>query len=365
MNILIVFLLLLGIAGAIGGIYFLPKISKTKIIAVSLLVVVTFSALFFYEIYEAAQTLPPNTHIINKYEMDTELIVGETPTIYKLYFNGKVTPLFSNDNICCVSKFSLSPNGKKVVFHEMAGPKESFKEYLTVMDIAGSNKKRLFDLSANKQVHGINTIAWSPSNNDEIAFLSDYNYDKESYSLYLFNAKTKILQAITKDSVSALGVSSFSWSPDGTKIAFISLNNELMIIDKYGSNLHQIVSDANVPAWSPNGKLIAYREGKNYVKKFSNGNAEYNQKGNNRYYIFNLQTGEKKEIFNNKQLENISLDVFVQPVWSPDSKYVLLYKTYDLSFKTDFYIIDVNSGKIVQHFKTKIKPVSVYWRSAS
>ena len=55
-----------------------------------------------------------------------------------------------------------------------------------------------------------------------------------------------------------------AWSPDGRKIAFVSGrdgNSNIYVMDADGKNVHQLtdhpVSDTN-PAWSPNGRKIAF-----------------------------------------------------------------------------------------------------------
>ncbi|HHD92424.1 MAG TPA: hypothetical protein ENL06_02245 [Candidatus Portnoybacteria bacterium] len=358
---LILFLLILGVAGVIVAIYLLPKVSKIKIILIASVIIIVVGALIFYEIYNAAQTLPPDARIINKYEITDNLFAGDTRMIYKLDFDGKATPLLSDKTICCFSSFSLSRDKQKVVFVELANTGNGYAYYLSIMDINGKNKKRLLNLNTNSEIQGIRAIKWSPVNNNEIAFLANYNYDKESYSLYLFDIKTKTLRIIAKDFVSALGPPTISWSPDGKKIVFTSIDGAVTIVNKDGSNLHSIISEGNVPAWSPNGRYIMYRKGKYYMKKFNDGSSDGGYNGNGNYYLFDLEKNKEKEIFNNKQFKIIPLDVFVQSIWSSDSKYILLYKTYDLSFKTDFWIIDMANGEIVHHFKSKIKPQIIYW----
>lgn len=63
---LILFLLILGVAGVIIAIYLLPKVSKVKIILIAFVIIIAVGALIFYEIYNAAQTLPPDAHTIEK-----------------------------------------------------------------------------------------------------------------------------------------------------------------------------------------------------------------------------------------------------------------------------------------------------------
>jgi Tol biopolymer transport system component len=56
-----------------------------------------------------------------------------------------------------------------------------------------------------------------------------------------------------------------SWSPDGTQIAYAS-SGDLYVMDADGSNVRQVTTDPNgdyYPAWSPDGSTIAYWNGSN------------------------------------------------------------------------------------------------------
>lgn len=67
-----------------------------------------------------------------------------------------------------------------------------------------------------------------------------------------------------------------SWSPDGKKIAFVSVSNsnyDIYTMDSNGSNLKRLTRDAgrdDHPAWSPNGNTIAYdRSGDGFSEVYS------------------------------------------------------------------------------------------------
>jgi Tol biopolymer transport system component len=290
-----------------------------------------------------------------------KIFIGDQKMLYALDFNGARTPIFSEkENYHRLNYFSLSPDGKKVAFHEMVGSEKGFKEYLTVANIDGGNKERLLEIRVD--IQGIRNIIWSPINEDGIAFLSDYKFDSESYSLYLFNVRNKSKQIIVKDLVSGLGIPVFSWSPDGMRIVFTSTEGKIMIVNKDGSGLRRICDDdGTVPAWSPDGKTIAYRQGKNYVRKLNDGSLEYGRRGSGKYYIIDVHTKNKKEIWRNKMFSISPLNISAQPVWSPDSEYFLLYKLYDVGFKPDFWIVNVEKKTIIHRFKAEGRPNSISW----
>ena len=97
------------------------------------------------------------------------------------------------------------------------------------------------------------------------------------------------------------------WSPDGTKIAFVSYrdgNNEIYVMNSDGSNQTRLTNNETFdvsPVWSPDGSKIAFRS-------YSAGNYNIfvmNNDGTNRQCFTNHSTGTS------------------YPVWSPDSKRIV------------------------------------------
>jgi dipeptidyl aminopeptidase/acylaminoacyl peptidase len=98
--------------------------------------------------------------------------------------------------------------------------------------------------------------------------VSGYLYDKRKSHIYLFDVKEKKLDTLTRGNYDESGM---QWSPDGSKIAFVSnrsedpdknQNTDVFVIDaKRGSAMKQLTDwkgTDNSPEWSPDGKTIAY-----------------------------------------------------------------------------------------------------------
>ena len=170
-----------------------------------------------------------------------------------------------------------SPDGKWIAF--VAGsdeiiPPVKFKitSHIYRIDANGANLVQLTDQGKNLRP------AWSPDSK-QIAFVS-YHRGEDRKGLYVMDDDGRKLRRVDDQKVQALnGIfqSECAWSPDGKQIAFsIVVPREdrmhLCVIDVDGKNFRQLTQGPPIlgnknnfpfpmirqPAWSPDGKWIAY-----------------------------------------------------------------------------------------------------------
>jgi Tol biopolymer transport system component len=98
-----------------------------------------------------------------------------------------------------------------------------------------------------------------------------------------------------------------AWSPDGAKIAFISVrdgNDEIYVMDADGSNPTRLTNNAAIdhqPVWSPDGSKIAFSR---------------NRDGNEDIYVMNANGSEQKRLTKKAAFDE-------NPAWSPDGTKIL------------------------------------------
>jgi TolB protein len=99
---------------------------------------------------------------------------------------------------------------------------------------------------------------WSPDGT-RIAFISDRN--GQNFDIYVMNADGSDITQLTDDSANEFGP---VWSPDGKQIIFNSDRNgnvQLFVMDADGASLIQLTQDTSNSAyanWSPDGKRIVF-----------------------------------------------------------------------------------------------------------
>lgn len=122
-----------------------------------------------------------------------------------------------------------------------------------------------------------------------------------------------------------------SWSPDGSKIAFVSTrdgHSNIYVVNHDGTELRQLTSHqakSESPQWAPDGRSIAFILGNNLASVTADGDSW-------------------RKLTNAREVND------TQPAWSPDGSQIAFTRRLDEEF--DIYIVDVESGEIVQLTKT-------------
>jgi Tol biopolymer transport system component len=167
---------------------------------------------------------------------------------------------------------SWSPDGKKIAFYDLRGQDQGIlkkyhmvNEYLLyVMDATGANQKRLLDFP-------VFDFGWAPDSR-RLYFISAHESpDRDSpdvlngnlhpmASVYVFDTQTGGIKRLPGTGRNC----SAAWSPDGTRLAVgfgIGDDCGIFIEGADGGQSERLTDGTTIdfrPAWSPNGKSIAY-----------------------------------------------------------------------------------------------------------
>ncbi len=120
-------------------------------------------------------------------------------------------------------------------------------------------------------------------------------------NLYVIDLKTGACRQVSRSVT--IGLTPLSWGPDGRLIAYEGENGKIAIIDVETGQVRELVS-GEYPSWAPSGEWIAYYSAQN-----------------RRCMIVRPDGTEAKALW---EAHKDRVFEFLPPVWSPDSKKVLL-----------------------------------------
>lgn len=196
-----------------------------------------------------------------------------------------------------------------------------------------------------------------------------------NFEIYSMNADGTGLKNLTNNSGAIDRVP--QWSPDGTKIAFVTQQpgqiQDAVVIDADGSNLLNLTkeeefSSAAFPQWSPDGTRIAYNsnrsgtqqiyvmnaDGTDRLQKTNEGvllsDARWSPSGGHIAYAASRASRESIIVmdtvnFNPKENLTLDLDQATDPRWSPDGTRIAF--TSRQFGDRDIYVMNADgSGKV-------------------
>jgi dipeptidyl aminopeptidase/acylaminoacyl peptidase len=166
---------------------------------------------------------------------------------------------------------------------------------------------------------------WSPDGS-KIAFISDRDGD---YEIYVIDADGTNVTQLTRNTAWDRGP---DWSPDGSKIAFHSDRDsdfEIYVMDADGTNVTQLTRNTawdRGPDWSPDGSKIAF----------------YSDRDND-YEIYVMDADGSNVV---KLTKTLSPIINQKPAWSPDGKKIAFMS--DRDGDNEIYVVDAGGTNVRQ-----------------
>jgi TolB protein len=193
-----------------------------------------------------------------------------------------------------------------------------------VMDADGSNPRNVTNYEAGDQ-----EPAWSPDG-QQIAFSSNRagRIAGQAYAMDIF-----VMNADGSDPGNLTDSTSYdtypAWSPDGRHIAFQSDrdgNQEIYVMEADGSNPRNLTNHEGNdfrPAWSPDGRYIAF---------------DSDRDGDREIYVMAADGSELRPLTDNEGMDGL-------PTWSPDGRYIAFQSDRE-GESQEIYVLEVETGKV-------------------
>ncbi len=232
---------------------------------------------------------------------------------------------------------ALSPDGREIAYFS---ERNSFFVDLYLADAeTGRVKRRLVKSTLNSNYESLRFInsagAFSP---DGRYFAIAAKHGERDDLVILDVARDKEVRRIP---VPLNGLTTPSWSPDGTQIVFTGYDgglSDLFLVNADGTNLRRLTNDKYAdlqPAWSPDGKTIAFTTDRGDATNFSTLRF-----GNMRVALYHLDTGRIELLGHMDDGKNIN------PVWAPDGRSLAFVS--DRNGISNIFLYDFADGNIYQ-----------------